>query len=76
MTNISAYRPRCLSRFQMLASKLSRTDSICSGGGATDGGSNGESGLDLSRDEDGNSDESSGYQMDDGTALHQFMAAL
>ncbi|GKC45923.1 hypothetical protein Tco_1063645, partial [Tanacetum coccineum] len=41
----------------MLASMLSPTDSICSGGGGTDGGSDGESGLDLLRDEDGNSDE-------------------
>nr|GEV83831.1 hypothetical protein [Tanacetum cinerariifolium] len=40
---------------------LSPTDSICSGGG-TDGGSDGESGLDLLQDKDGNSDESSRYQ--------------
>ncbi|GJX92871.1 hypothetical protein Tco_0347457 [Tanacetum coccineum] len=48
----------CLSRFQMLASMLSPSDSICSGGG-TNGGSDGGSGLDLLRDEDGNFDESS-----------------
>ncbi|GJZ59813.1 hypothetical protein Tco_0615629 [Tanacetum coccineum] len=51
----------CLSRFQMLAFMLSPSDSICFSGGGTDGGSDGESGLDLLRDEDGNSDESSGY---------------
>ncbi|GJV72512.1 hypothetical protein Tco_1492507 [Tanacetum coccineum] len=44
----------------MLASMLSPIDLICSGSGGTDGGSDGESGLDLLRDEDGNSDESSG----------------
>ncbi|GKD40074.1 hypothetical protein Tco_1260281 [Tanacetum coccineum] len=49
----------------MLASMLSLTDSTCSGDGGTDGGSDGKSGLDLLRDEDGNSDESSGYQVDD-----------
>ncbi|GKD37680.1 hypothetical protein Tco_1257887, partial [Tanacetum coccineum] len=38
----------------MLAFMLSLTDSTCSGGGGTDGGSDGESGLDLLRDEDGN----------------------
>ncbi|GJR87819.1 hypothetical protein Tco_0211830, partial [Tanacetum coccineum] len=38
--------------------------------------SDGESGLDLLQYEDGNSDESSGYQVDDGAALHRFMAAL
>nr|GEW92248.1 hypothetical protein [Tanacetum cinerariifolium] len=43
------------------------------GYGGTDGGSDGESGLDLLRDEDGNSDESSRYQVDDGAALHRFM---
>nr|GEW39081.1 hypothetical protein [Tanacetum cinerariifolium] len=52
----------CLSRFQMLAYMLSLSDLICSGGGGTDGGSNGESGLDLLRDKDGNSNESSKYQ--------------
>ncbi|GJU49432.1 hypothetical protein Tco_1218987 [Tanacetum coccineum] len=60
LTNLSVYGLRCLSRFQILASMLSPSDSICSGGGGTDGGSNGGSGLDLLRDEDGNSDESSG----------------
>ncbi|GKE06424.1 hypothetical protein Tco_1398442 [Tanacetum coccineum] len=60
----------------MLASMLSATDSTCSGGGGTDGDSGCESVLDLLRDEDGNSDESSGYQVDDGVALHQFMASL
>nr|GEW07088.1 hypothetical protein [Tanacetum cinerariifolium] len=50
----------------MLASMLSPTDSTCYGGGGTDGVSNGESGLDLLRDEDGNFDESSGYQVDNG----------
>ncbi|GKE74300.1 hypothetical protein Tco_1536341 [Tanacetum coccineum] len=60
----------------MLASVLSPTDSTCSGGGGTDGGSDSESGLDLLQYEDGNSDESSGYQVDDGAALHRFMAAL
>nr|GEZ04414.1 hypothetical protein [Tanacetum cinerariifolium] len=57
----SLYGPGYLSRFQMLAFMLSPSDSICYGGG-TDGGSDGESGLDLLRDEDGNSDESSGYR--------------
>ncbi|GKA84748.1 hypothetical protein Tco_0806402 [Tanacetum coccineum] len=37
------------------------TDSLCFGGGGTDGGSDGESGLDLLRDKDGNSGESSGW---------------
>nr|GEX38970.1 hypothetical protein [Tanacetum cinerariifolium] len=55
-------RPECLSRFQMLASILSPSDSICSGGGGTDDGSDGGSGLDLLQDEDGNFDESSGYR--------------
>nr|GEV01772.1 hypothetical protein [Tanacetum cinerariifolium] len=50
----------------MLASMLSPTDSTCYGGGGTDGVSDGEGGLDLLRDEDGNSDESSGYQVDNG----------
>ncbi|GKC66835.1 hypothetical protein Tco_1099433 [Tanacetum coccineum] len=67
---------RYLSRSKLLASMLSLTDSICSGGGGTDGGSDGESGLVLLRDENGNSDENSGYQVDDGAALHQFMDAL
>ncbi|GKB19192.1 hypothetical protein Tco_0853115, partial [Tanacetum coccineum] len=40
---------------KMLASMLSPSDSICSGGGGTDGGSDSEGGLDLLRDEDGNS---------------------
>nr|GEU64780.1 methyltransferase-like protein 13 [Tanacetum cinerariifolium] len=57
----SLYGPGYLLRFQMLAFMLSPSDSICSGGG-TDGSSDGESGLDLLRDEDGNSDESSGYR--------------
>nr|GFA05004.1 hypothetical protein [Tanacetum cinerariifolium] len=65
----------CLSRFQMLASMLSLTESICSSGG-TDFGSDGESGIDLLRDKDGNSNKSSGYQVDDGAALHRFMTAL
>nr|GEZ84185.1 hypothetical protein [Tanacetum cinerariifolium] len=60
----------------MLSSMLSPSDSICSGGGSTDGGSDGESGLDLLRDEDGNSDESSRCQVDYGAALHRVMAAL
>nr|GEY53760.1 hypothetical protein [Tanacetum cinerariifolium] len=54
---------------------LSPSDSICFGGD-TDGGSDGESGLNLLRDEDGNFDESNGCQVDDGAALYQFMAAL
>nr|GEW58685.1 hypothetical protein [Tanacetum cinerariifolium] len=53
----------------MIASMLSLTDSICSGDGGTDGSSDGESGLDLLRDKDGNSDESGGYQVDDGATL-------
>nr|GEW09955.1 hypothetical protein [Tanacetum cinerariifolium] len=60
----------------MLASMLFQTDSICSCGGGTDGGSGGESGLDLLRDEDGNSDESRKNQADDGAALHRFMVAM
>nr|GFB07833.1 hypothetical protein [Tanacetum cinerariifolium] len=43
--------------FEMLASMLSSSGLICSGGG-----SNGESGLDLLKDEGGNSDKSSGYR--------------
>ncbi|GJW33038.1 hypothetical protein Tco_0053070 [Tanacetum coccineum] len=39
------------------------TESICSGGGGTDGGSDGESGQDLLRDKDGSFDESSGYHI-------------
>ncbi|GKA58019.1 hypothetical protein Tco_0757207 [Tanacetum coccineum] len=52
----------------MLASMLSPTDSICSGGSdtAVGGGSDGETHLDLLRDEDGNFDGNSGYQVDDG----------
>nr|GEU43510.1 hypothetical protein [Tanacetum cinerariifolium] len=46
------------------------------GDGGTDSGNNGESRLDLLRDKDGNSDESSRYHVDDGAALHQFMTAL
>nr|GFC48196.1 hypothetical protein [Tanacetum cinerariifolium] len=76
MINLSVYGPGCLLRFHMLAFMLSSTDSICSRGGGIDGGSDGESSLDLLRDEDGNSDESSGYNVDDGVALHRFMAAL
>nr|GEY92239.1 hypothetical protein [Tanacetum cinerariifolium] len=43
--------------FQMLASMVYPSGLICSGGG-----SDGESGLDLLRDEGANSDESSGYR--------------
>ncbi|GKA50354.1 hypothetical protein Tco_0743427 [Tanacetum coccineum] len=60
----------------MLAYMLSPTDFICLGDGGTDGGSDGKSSLDLLRDKDGNSDESSGYQVDDGAALHRFIDAL
>nr|GEX06188.1 hypothetical protein [Tanacetum cinerariifolium] len=60
----------------MLASMLSLTNSICSGDGGTDSGNDGKSGLDLLRDEDGNSDESSRYQMGDCAALYWFMDAL
>ncbi|GJT64925.1 hypothetical protein Tco_1016405 [Tanacetum coccineum] len=74
--NISIYRPRCLLRFLMLAYMLSPTDFICLGDGGTDGGSDGKSSLDLLRDEDGNSDESSGYQVDDGASLLRFIDAL
>nr|GFB15785.1 hypothetical protein [Tanacetum cinerariifolium] len=66
----------CLLRFQILAYMLSPTDSICSGGGGIDGGSDGDSGLDLLRDENGNSNESSGYQVEDGATLNRFMAAM
>nr|GEU82269.1 NifU-like protein 3, chloroplastic [Tanacetum cinerariifolium] len=59
----------------LLTSMLSPIASICSGGG-TDGGSDGESVLDLLRDKDGNSDESSRYQVGDGAVLYRFMAAL
>ncbi|GJX81503.1 hypothetical protein Tco_0330984 [Tanacetum coccineum] len=60
----------------MLAFMLSPTNSICSGDGGTDSGNDGESGLDLLQDEDGNSDESSGYQVNDGATIYRFMAAL
>nr|GEX98834.1 hypothetical protein [Tanacetum cinerariifolium] len=56
----------------MLASMLSPSDLICSGGG-----SDGESGLDILRDEGANSDESSGYrafQKAMGTRLDMSMA--
>nr|GEU44583.1 hypothetical protein [Tanacetum cinerariifolium] len=53
----------------MLASMLSPTDSTCFSDGGTAGDSGGESGLDLLQAEDGNSDESCGYQVDDGVAL-------
>nr|GFA48956.1 hypothetical protein [Tanacetum cinerariifolium] len=43
--------------FQMLASMLSSSGLICSGGG-----SDYESSLNLLRDKGGNSDESSGYR--------------
>ncbi|GJT57554.1 hypothetical protein Tco_0992608 [Tanacetum coccineum] len=46
LTNLSVYGPKCLSGFQMLAYKLSPSGLICCGGG-----SDGESGLDLLRDE-------------------------
>nr|GEU68290.1 hypothetical protein [Tanacetum cinerariifolium] len=46
LTNLSIYGPRCLLRFQMLASMLSPSGLICFGGG-----SGGKSGLDLLRDE-------------------------
>nr|GFB77324.1 hypothetical protein [Tanacetum cinerariifolium] len=36
----------------------------------------GKSGLDLLQDEDGNFDDSSAYQVDDGAAFHWFMATL
>nr|GFB45696.1 hypothetical protein [Tanacetum cinerariifolium] len=57
LTNLSVYGPGCLSRFQMLAFMLSLRDLLYSSGG-----SDGESGLDLLRDEGGNSDEGSGYR--------------
>ncbi|GJT49548.1 hypothetical protein Tco_0975705 [Tanacetum coccineum] len=57
LTNLSVYGPECLSGFQMLAYMLSLSGLICCGGG-----SDGESGLDLLRDEGGKSDESSGYR--------------
>ncbi|GJV15560.1 hypothetical protein Tco_1269972 [Tanacetum coccineum] len=52
------FHPRYLSRSQKLASMLSPTDSICSGGGDddTNDGCDGEGDLDLLRDEDGKSD--------------------
>ncbi|GJR03845.1 hypothetical protein Tco_0283220 [Tanacetum coccineum] len=58
LTNLSVYGPECLSGFQMLAYMLSPSGLICCGGG-----SDGESGLDLLRDEGGKSDESSGYRL-------------
>ncbi|GJS36146.1 retrovirus-related pol polyprotein from transposon TNT 1-94 [Tanacetum coccineum] len=58
LTNLSVYGPECLSGFQMLAYMLSPSGLICCGGG-----SDGESGLDLLRDEGGKSDESSGYRI-------------
>ncbi|GJZ10894.1 hypothetical protein Tco_0545653 [Tanacetum coccineum] len=61
LTNLSVYGPECLSGFQMLAYMLSPSGLICCGSG-----SDGESGLDLLRDEGGKSDESSGYRSDDG----------
>nr|GEX77877.1 hypothetical protein [Tanacetum cinerariifolium] len=57
LTNLSIYGPGCLSRFYMLASMLSSSGLICSGGD-----SDGESGLDLLQDKGGNSDESGGYR--------------
>ncbi|GKA17853.1 hypothetical protein Tco_0697690 [Tanacetum coccineum] len=57
LTNLPVYGPKCLSRFHMLAYKLSPSGLICCGGG-----SDGESGLDLLRDEGGKSDESSRYR--------------
>ncbi|GJV53882.1 hypothetical protein Tco_1449623 [Tanacetum coccineum] len=57
LTNLSVYGPEYLSGFQMLAYMLSPSGLICCGGG-----SDGESGLDLLRDEGGKSDESSGYR--------------
>ncbi|GKC26002.1 hypothetical protein Tco_1028152, partial [Tanacetum coccineum] len=59
-----------------LASMLSLTDSICLCDGGADSGNDGESGLDLLRDDDGNTYESSGYHTDDGAALHWFLAAM
>ncbi|GJU37435.1 hypothetical protein Tco_1185789 [Tanacetum coccineum] len=59
-----------------LAFILSLTDSICLCDGGADSGNDGESGLDLLRDEDCNTYESSGYHTDDGAALHRFMAAM
>ncbi|GJZ15123.1 hypothetical protein Tco_0550800 [Tanacetum coccineum] len=47
---------------------------LCDGG--TDSGNDGESGLDLLRDEDGNSNESSGNHMNDGATLYRFMVDL
>ncbi|GJS85427.1 hypothetical protein Tco_0751968 [Tanacetum coccineum] len=60
LTNLSVYGPECLSGFQMLAYMLSPSGLICCGGG-----SDGESGLDLLRDEGGKSDESSGYRSEE-----------
>ncbi|GJR86203.1 hypothetical protein Tco_0210214 [Tanacetum coccineum] len=47
-----------------------------SSNGGTHSGNDGESGLDLLRDEDVNSDESSRYHVGGGAALHRFMTAL
>ncbi|GKA24798.1 putative reverse transcriptase domain-containing protein [Tanacetum coccineum] len=58
LTNLSVYGPECLSGFQMLAYMLSPSGLICCGGG-----SDGESGLDLLRDEGGKSNKSRGYQV-------------
>ncbi|GJR33510.1 hypothetical protein Tco_1209194 [Tanacetum coccineum] len=52
LTNLAVHGPECLSGFQMLAYMLSPSGLICCGGG-----SDGESGLDLLRDESGKSDE-------------------
>ncbi|GKC51502.1 hypothetical protein Tco_1074247 [Tanacetum coccineum] len=55
---------------------LSLADSICLCDGGADSANDGESGLDLLRDEDGNTYESSRYHTDDGATLHRFMAAM
>nr|GEW42987.1 hypothetical protein [Tanacetum cinerariifolium] len=52
----------------MLSFMLSPSDSIFYGGGGTDGGSDGGSALDLLRDEDDYSNESSRYR-DGGSGL-------
>ncbi|GJU16398.1 hypothetical protein Tco_1144364 [Tanacetum coccineum] len=44
--------------------------------GSTDRGNNGESVMDLLRDEDVNSNESSRYHVGGGAALHWFMTAM
>ncbi|GJV69763.1 hypothetical protein Tco_1485272 [Tanacetum coccineum] len=59
-----------------IASMLSLADSICLCDGGADSANDGESGLDLLRDEDGNTYESSRYHTDDGATLHRFMAAM